>query len=117
MTLPLTPDVLRANYDFLNATEPFRRWNLPDGEDVDFRVTRSPENAGRHWVEDGRHVIEVSSRLIGYTQSLCCVMAHEMIHVHERHTRGASSCGEHGAAFKKWAEMVCRHHGFDPKSF
>jgi SprT-like family len=117
VTLPINADVLRGCYNFLNETEPFRRWNLPDGEDVRFVVTRSRSNAGRHWTENDKHIIEISGALLGHTHSLIEIMAHEMVHAHERRNKGASSCGEHGASFKRWAGAVCRYHGFDPKYF
>lgn len=118
MTLPITPENLRGCYDFLNECDPFRRWNLPDGDEVRFIVTRSKVNAGRHWVDaSGRHNIEISKNLTGHTSNLVALMAHEMIHAHERQNRASSGCGEHGAAFKRYAAVVCRVHGFDPKYF
>lgn len=116
MTLPLTPDVLRGAYDYLNETEPFRRWNLPSGEDVVFHITRSRNDRGLYWFENGRHNIAISTGCIGWTLSLMEVMAHELIHLHEQANR-ACGRGEHSAAFNRWAAQVCRIHGFDPKLF
>lgn len=116
MTLPLTPETLRHCYDFLNTTPPFKSWNLPDSEDVRFLVVRDPTLHGWYKKENGRHTIGISSRCVGHTLSLLMVMAHEMVHVWEEH---ANACGrgEHSAAFNKWAKLVCKHHGFDPKIF
>lgn len=116
MTLPLTPETLRHCYEFLNTTPPFKSWNLPDGEDVTFKVVRHPGLRGWYRKEPVGHSIGISSRCIGHTLSLMAVMAHEMIHLHEEH---ANACGrgQHSAAFKRWAEQVCRYHGFDPKLF
>lgn len=116
MTLPLTPDTLRAAYDYLAITPPFNRWNLPDGEDVTFRVIRAPTLRGWYRREGTRHVIAVSSVCIGRTASLMELMAHEMIHLHEEQA-GACTAGMHSAAFRKWSAQVCRWHGFDPKLF
>lgn len=116
MTLPLTPDMLHAAYEFLKSTPPFSKWNLPDGEDVTFKVSKRSDSFGRHWIEGDRHVIEASSKLIGHTVTLIELMAHEMIHVHQNDV-GMTTSGEHNAAFRKLAERVCKVHGFDPKSF
>lgn len=116
MTLPLTPDTLRAAYDFLNTTPPFSKWNLPDGEDVAFKVVRDPSMRGWYRREDRRHTIGISSRTIGHNASLIGVMAHEMIHLHEANVKACGS-GQHSAAFHRWAGQVCKVHGFDPKLF
>ena len=115
MALHLTPAILRAAYDFLNHTLPFRRWNLPDGEDVKFHVVRDP--ALRGWYKPGPHRIAVSSNCIGRTFSLIEVMAHEMVHLAERHVGICREDVQHSTAFKKLADRVCKVHGFDPKLF
>lgn len=117
MTLPLTTEALRAAYDLLNATPPFSRWNLPDGEDIEFKVVRDPRCYGWYQRRRGRHVIAVSRRMVGYTSTLLRTMAHEMVHVHEGHTGVDKARVEHSAAFRKWAAQVCRVHGFDPRDF
>lgn len=116
MTLPLTVETLRAAYDYLNTTPPFNRWNLPDGEDVRFRVVGDPLVQGRYRWDGRQHVIDISRRLIGRTMSLMDVMAHEMLHLHEENA-GACGSGEHSAAFRKWSTQVCKWHGFDPLLF
>jgi len=114
MTLPINPALLRATYDFLRATPPFKSWGLPPGEVVVFRITRSRKTQGDHLLIDGVHTIRVSSVKVGYTPALIALMAHEMVHaVCDR--EGVRS--EHGAAFKKRAAAVCRYHGFDPMEF
>lgn len=121
MALSLTPDMLRAAYDFLCMTQPFSKWNLPDGEDVKFRVVRDP--ALRGWytcrMRSGAlyHIIGISSRNIGHTQNLIATMAHEMIHLHEAHAGMCKANVQHSAAFNKLAERVCKIHGFDVKLF
>lgn len=113
MTLPLTKDVLRAAYNYLNETSPFCKWNLPDGEDVEFRVAKSRECHG--WLNPRkRPCITISSATVGQTLSLLAAMAHEMVHVHQ-HLTGQPLT--HGPAFKARAAQVCRVHGFDPKTF
>jgi hypothetical protein len=115
MTLPLTPDTLRAAYDYLCTTPPFNRWNLPDSEDIVFRVARDRQHCG--WYnKKHRYVIAVSRHFIGRTLSLLETMGHEMVHLHAERT-GAGGRGEHSAAFKRWAAQVCKVHGFDPQLF
>lgn len=122
MTLPLTPEILAAAYDFLRATPPFIRWNLPEPEDIKFRTSRHPKSAGKYvWdPNDKSHYIIASVRGIGHTDSLMKFMAHEMIHLHLRimgwESKGVSS-EIHNVAFCKLAAQVCRWHGFDPKAF
>jgi hypothetical protein len=117
MTLPLTKDVLRAAYNYLNETSPFCKWNLPDGEDVDFEVATGRDCYG--WLTTNRRLrkrprITISSESVGQTATLIAVMAHEMVHLHQYLTRQPLT---HGPAFKARAKQVCRVHGFDPKTF
>jgi hypothetical protein len=116
MTLPLTPEMLRQAYEFVCTTPPFNKWNLPDGEDVVFRVVRDPALRGWYRKEGKKHVIAVSARSTGHTASLIAVIAHEAIHLHEKHNSACGS-GQHSAAFERWAAETCRYHGFDPKMF
>lgn len=114
MTLKLTPEILAAGYDFLRTTPPFDRWNLPESEDVTFRVIKDAAVFGLHDVVNGKHRIAVSNRNVGHTDTLIAVVAHEMIHLHQ------DQCGlrrTHGGAFTRWADQVCRRHGFDPRMF
>lgn len=117
MTLPLNPETLKAAYIFLNETPPFNKWNLPDADEIRFKVVRSEANQGWHTFDGKRHLIAVSSNAIGHTFSLIALMAHEIVHVHENNSGICRADVEHSAAFWKWAEQVCRIHGFDPKTF
>lgn len=117
MALKLTPDILCGAYDFLCLTLPFKNWNLPDGEDVKFKVVWTPGLRGWYKYDAGKHSIGVSASCIGHTVSLIEVMAHEMIHLHESHARICRADVEHSAAFKKMAKRVCDVHGFDYKLF
>lgn len=116
MTLPLTPETLQAAYDYLKTTPPFNRWNLPDGEDVRFKVMRSRDVRGWYWTEGERHWIGISSHCIGRTDSLMSTMSHEMLHLHERQTC-IETKAQHSRAFSKLAARVCGIHGFDAKLF
>ena len=114
VTLPLTPALLRATYDFLRQTPPFKNWVLPPGCEVRFRVTRSRTVQGDHLFEGGVHRVRVSQHKTGSTHTLVELMAHEMVHV-VCDREGVRS--EHGGRFRRLANTVCRYHGFDPKLF
>lgn len=118
MSLPLTPDVLRAAYDYLNETEPFCNWNLPDGDDVNFSICRDNGHCGFFWMYKKRPQVRVSENCVGTTLALVSTVAHEMVHMHDKlvnpHSR--SWC-RHGRFFKACAEEVCHLHGFDLKLF
>lgn len=118
MTLPLTVEMLEAAYEFLRTTPPFNEWNLPEPDDMLFRVIRSRSHLGFYRKRrGGPHTIEISSGTVGHTNNLLMTMAHEMIHLHEGRTGADRGKGEHSAAFKKWAAQTCAIHGFDPKFF
>lgn len=119
MALPLTKEVLAAAYGLLSVSEPFCRWNLPDSDDVTFRVTKRRDVFARY-IWDGTHTIEVSSASVGHTATLLEKMSHELVHVHLRQTGMESKSGDpnvHNTAFRKLASKVCAVHGFDPKEF
>lgn len=110
--LRLTSDVLRAAYAYLEETEPFRSWNLPDAEDVRFVVSRGKGVQG--WAVLHKKEIAISSACVGCTRVLMEIMAHEMVHMHvDRH----GDASPHGPHFLKAAKKVCAIHGFDYKSF
>ncbi len=115
MTLRMTARVMRASYEYLRETPPFRRWHLPPGEELQFSVFTSDEDQGRCYPEP--FGIGVSRNYIGRTESLMVVMAHEMIHVHQMSRIGALGFIGHNAEFRRLAARVCDVHGFDPLMF
>lgn len=119
MSLPLTPEILAAVYDFLRTTPPFCKWNMHEGEDVKFRVGKQSNKFAQYRWDGKQHEVTMSAGCIGHTQTLIEAMAHEMIHMHLEET-GIESRGSenaHNAAFRKFAASVCKHHGFDLKAF
>lgn|SRR5665811_1638251 len=117
MPLPLNAEILARAYDYLCSCPPFNKWNLPPSEDVSFKVVRDRNTAGWHKMVADKHIIGISSGAIGRTQSLIEVMAHEMIHAHQRETSMETKGANHNAAFIKLAARVSNIHGFDPKLF
>lgn len=113
MSLALTPELLEAAYEFLRCTPPFKRWKLPPGETLKFKITRSIDSRG---YAIGVTEIGVSSRNIGRTEALFMVMAHEMVHTH-LNMLGRHGRAEHPKEYWRCARLVCKHHGFDVKMF
>lgn len=114
--LCLTPELLRASYELLRHTMPFRRWKLPEAADVAFRVIRSYETRGLFEMHK-RPVISISSKCVGTVQSLTVTMAHEMVHLYEETNHTTRKDVMHSARFWRLAKQVCRHHGFDELLF
>lgn len=118
MALRLTHENLPAAYEYLRACEPFRRWNLPEADEVGFEVSRRRDRYG-HMSGDLRTpgaVLAISEVNVGSTHRLMEVMAHEMIHLRQ-HLRKTETRAQHNAEFKRLAAQVCAQHIFDPKSF
>lgn len=122
MTLPLTVENLAAAYEYLRTTPPFNRWNLPEGDEIKFRISRITNEFGSYfWDREKKiHIISISSASVGFSTTLLTTMAHEMIHLHLQITGMESKNGTantHNAAFRKYASETCRVHGFDPRAF
>ena len=113
--IPLTPDLVRAAYDYLCETPPFTTWNMPDSADIAFRIIKTRKHEA-HFLAGKRPIIAVSEGLIGHTLRIMEATAHEMLHLHQWRT-GQHRGGEHNAAFKIDAQRICVIHGFDPKAF
>ncbi len=114
MTLPLTPHMLAAAYEYLRACPPFKGWKLPDSDSVQFHVTRHRDRYSDHNTVRAEHVIRVSSYCTTTTDTLMQAVAHELIHARQAQTKDR---GVHGPRFRRVAEAVCRSHGWDLKGF
>jgi hypothetical protein len=114
MTLRLTPDMLAVAYDFLRTTEPFRRWRLPESDELGFHVVRDTALSADFGVREDMPYIRVSEANNGHTVTLLATLAHEMIHLRQ-HLTGDREY--HGPRFRRMAARVCAVHGFDPKIF
>jgi hypothetical protein len=116
MSLTITPTIIRFAYEFLCECPPFDKWNLPDGDSVDFSVSKSRLDHG--WITTGRRRkrprITISETTTGHTPKLLETLAHEMVHLHQYLTGQPQT---HGKAFKSLAARVCKIHGFDLRAF
>jgi len=117
MSLPLTPDVLEAAYNYLRTCPPIRTWKLPEADAVEFHVSAAKDREGDWEVKNGRHSLRISWRTIGQTDSLMQVMAHEMVHMFQHISKSETANVVHNMRFKQLARMVCRVHGWDAKKF
>lgn len=111
----LTPEILRAAYEYLRATPPFNRWRLPAADEVEFHVTRHKDRTGDCETAGGQEpIIRISAALVGWTSSLMATMAHELVHLY-LDRKGVRA--HHGREFQRCARLVCKRHGFDPRLF
>lgn len=108
--------MLEASYELLRTTPPFRGWKLPHADDVAFSVIRAKDRFADYECEDGTHHIRVSQAKQRQLGTLLATMAHEMVHLRLKLTR-ADNGAEHGAAFHKLADQVCKFHGWDRGAF
>jgi hypothetical protein len=108
----MSVETLRAAYDLLNAQRPFNLWNLPDGEDVTFRVVRDRKTMG--WASGT--TIAISRSCVGHLDTLLRVMAHEMVHLHQHRNKLEISGVEHNTAFRRDIARVAKALGFDPRA-
>lgn len=120
--LHLTPELLEGAYEYLRCAPPFRAWNLPEPDQITFRVMGARDRYGHF---RGRHTrargadsfseIAISAGKVRSTDMLMATMAHEMIHLYQDET--GSARGHHNPQFRKLAARVCALHGFDFESF
>jgi hypothetical protein len=120
MGLRLTPELMEGAYEFLRLTPPFKNWQLPHADEVEFVVSRHRFHVGYHrgirrLVRS--HEIGISEHCVGHTNTLLRTLAHEMIHQHQQRRRSETPNTEHNAEFRRLARLVCRHHGWDEKEF
>lgn len=118
MTIHITPQVLRAVYKLLTEMEPFSKWNLPDADDIGFKVIKDKEHLAffKVFARKPHLRIQVSDYNVGHTNTLLPTMAHEMIHLF-MHITEQSDTNDHGETFRAHAATVCGLHGWDPKHF
>jgi hypothetical protein len=118
MTLPLTPQVLAAAYDYLRATAPFKSWKLPESDAVEFSVTRHRDRSADHttYCRSTDHIIRVSAYYTKTTADLMECIAHEMIHAHQVRIKTETK-QEHNTAFARLNRAVARIHGWPVETF
>ena len=118
MIIPLNTEMLAHAYDYLSATPPYKRWNLPASDEVRFGIIRSRKKCAHCFWDGTTHVIELfSSKNVGSHDMILSTMAHEMVHMHMDMTGIMKTDNPHDAAFQKFADRVCKIHQFDRLAF
>lgn len=114
----VTPALVEGCYEMLRRSYPFRGWNLPDGDAVEFRVLPMATKHGTmDYSKSGLFRMEIDAGMkLMFT--LVTTTAHEMVHMRQYivKRRWVPSVG-HGIDFKRLARQVCDHHGFNHKEF
>lgn len=120
--LALTPELLEGAYEYLRLSLPFRRWHLPDGGQIVFRVlgakVRYGHFRGRHRKAHGVNGISeiaISAIRVKSNEMRIATMAHEMIHLYQDESGMAR--GHQNRAFRKLAVRICAIHGFRQETF
>lgn len=116
MAIYWTVEILRAQYEVLRHSLPFKRWGLPHADWVEFHVGMNPSVRGE-WSYDRvkkRHIICISNPTCQTFPTMIRTMMHEMCHMRQ-HMLGERS--EHGRVFNLLADQVCKRHGFERGMF
>jgi len=116
MTLHVTKPMLAASYALLQTSKPFSGWRLPPQDEVRFTVSESKDRRGEYVCDGADHHIYISAKLVGSFHELLTTMAHEMCHLRQEIAH-PNDKAHHGARFHKYADQVCKAHGFDRKAF
>jgi len=117
MGLILTPDSLRAAYEYLRTTKPFNKWHLPPAEAVEMIVSRKTDIRGEYQKKQKQHKIFISDHAVGATDVVMRTMAHEMIHMAQNINKTETGNTIHNKDFYRRIALVAKHHCFDPKWF
>lgn len=120
MALYITPDMAEAAYNFLKTTPPFKRWRLPSSNKIEWIITRNKTYMGRCTSYSDKHdkfTIEISLVKCTNTESLIETIAHEMVHMRQRISKGFRKELGHGGDFSRMADQVCQKHGFNRDYF
>jgi len=117
MSLHMTPELLEQTYILCAETPPIKGWNIPDPDEIIFKVLSTKERLGhfRAGVNGGLHEIAVSNSNVGTLDMLIRTMLHEICHLEDFRRTG---CGtNHGRGFTSLAKEVCKHHSLAVKGF
>jgi hypothetical protein len=112
--VPLSVEGCRAVYDMLRVHQPFKRWKLPPGSEVGFRLARRDDVRGEYSAYNtGEHEIMVSTICVKHMDTLVRTMAHEMCHLAARIARTEHHKNLHNADWHRRAKQVCEVYGWD----
>lgn len=117
MTIPLTPDTLASAWDYICTIPPLSGWNLPDSEEITFRVVKTKKIYAQLSYIRKKYLIEVSEAKCGRHETILSTLAHEACHMHQHSACFMNKRNFHDKAFWLLADEVCRFHEFDRKLF
>jgi hypothetical protein len=115
----LTPEIVEAAYNLLKEAAPFKGWNLPDADDIEFVILRTR----KHWADysfegkpsTGRHIIRLSHKKHSHLDTVLMSVAHEILHMMQQLQNVKES--QHGDYWQQLADEVCELHGWDRMAF
>lgn len=117
MSIKISVEILEATYELLRLTEPFKRWKLPPGDEISFRISRDKLNRGEFHVDKkGIPWITANERYHSTIDELLRTVAHEMCHLVDFRS-GVRPDVVHGFTFNCMADRVCKAHSFDRGAF
>ena len=117
MSIQISIETVEATYELLRTTEPFKRWKLPEADDISFRISRDNNNRGEFHVDaKGIPWITANQKYHSTLDELLKTVAHEMCHLVE-YRAGARNDVQHGYIFNDLANIVCKRHSFDRGAF
>lgn len=112
MALNITTEIVESIYETLRLTPPFKNWGLPHADDLEIHIVRHSDRHADHRFDKGRHRLRVSGKICRSVATVTLAVAHEMVHIRE-HQLGVKTKTHDNATFRKLADQVCRHHGFE----
>jgi hypothetical protein len=111
----ITPDMMEGAYRLLLTTLPFRRWRLPDPDDMAFRVSKHQDRHAHFRNHRGIKEICISQVHAKGVEKLVRDIAHELIHM--RLDDVGDSRVNHGPKFRRLAIVVCQRHKWELERF
>ena len=114
MTIPVTPETVRATYEHLLAFPPFCNWKMHPAKKLTFLIV--PYTGEYAQFDTEKMELRVSAAAMSKHHTLLKKVAHEMIHVYE-HASGRWTTTHDTAFFFKCRDRVCKHFDFDPLDF
>lgn len=110
---------MAAAYDCLRAFAPFSGWKLPHSDEIAFYAVKMPHKRGDYfrYARTTDHVIRASIVNIGHFDTLCKLIAHEMVHLRQAIAKTETPKTQHNAEFYRYAKAICRRMGWDEKDF
>ena len=112
--IPITPETVKATYEYLLKFPPFLGWRMHPSSKMTFRVVDHVSEYAQF--SPDKMEMRVSNVTVSKHQTLLKKVAHEMIHVHE-HAIDKWSKKHDSAFFLRCRDQVCKRFDFDPADF